>query len=99
MSRVRFGPKSKTLPDRLTPFVIYERVRCATATRGFLSRPVDPFLPGTAAGISVRARRRAVRCCRLSDGYREVNARYIARRRFQMRSAVAGATRLVSAVI
>src|SRR6478609_10937569 len=89
----------KLLPDHLTPFVIYERVRCATATRGLLSRPVDLFLPGTAAAISVRARRRAVRCCRLSDGYREVNARYIAQRRFQMRPAVVDATRLVSAVI
>ena len=87
----------KLLPDHLTPFVIYERVRCAAAKRGFLSRPAGPFLPGTVARILVRARRRAVRCCRLADGYREGDARYKARCRFQMRSAVAGATRLVSA--
>ena len=89
----------KLLPDHLTSFVICERVHCAAARRGFLSRPADPFLPGTGARISVRARRRAVRCCRPVYGYPEEDARYKARRRFQMRSAVAGARRLVSAAI
>src|SRR6266704_3730881 len=89
----------KLLPDHLTPFVICERVHCAAAMRGFLSRPADPFLPGTVARILVRAQRRAVRCCRPVHGYPEEDARYKARRRFQMRSAVAGAMRLVLAAV
>src|SRR5919106_4216669 len=87
----------KLLPDRLTLFAICERVRCAAATRGFLGRPVDLFLPGNAAWTLVRARRRAVRYCQFEDGYREGDVRCRARCRFQRRAAVAGATRLVSA--
>src|SRR6266850_1757961 len=86
----------KLLPDHLTPFVICERVHCAAVMRGFLGRPAGPFLPGTGAEILVRARRRAVRCYRPVHGYPEGDARYKARRRFQMRSAVAGATHLVT---
>src|SRR6267154_1656865 len=89
----------KLLPDHLTPFLTCERVHYAAAMRGFLSRPAGPFLPGKIARILVRARRRAVRCCRPVHGYPEEDARYKARRRFQMRSAAANETRLVLAVI
>src|SRR5258705_10582161 len=89
----------KPSPYHLTPFVIFERVRCAAPRREFLSPPTGPFLPETVARILVRARPRAVRCCQLADGYREEDARCKARRRFQRRAAVVGSTRLVSAAI
>src|SRR5437763_13372156 len=100
LSRVSVSDRNrKLLPDYLTFFVICERVHCAAARRGFLSRPAGPFLPGTDAGILIRAQRRAVRCCRPVHGYPEEDARYKARRRFQMRSAVVGATQLVLAAV
>src|SRR6266404_5884930 len=40
-----------------------------------------------------KARRRAARCCQLSDGYPREDARCRARYHFQRRAAVAGATR------
>src|SRR4029453_15609918 len=89
----------KLLPDRLAPFVICERVHCAPAMRGFLSRPAGPFLPGTVARILARAWLRAVRCCRPVQGYPEGVARYKAKRVFKIGPEMPGATRLVLAVI
>src|SRR6266480_7635872 len=91
--------KRKLLPDHLTPFAIYERVDCATATRGFLRRPAGPFLRGKVAWTLIPARRQAARCCQLADGHPEGDARCRARRHVQMRSANADATRFVSAAI
>src|SRR5438046_7306083 len=86
----------KLLPDHLTPFAIYERVDCATATRGFLRRPAVPFVLGKVAWTSIPAQRQAARCCQFVDGHPEGDARCRARRRSQMRATIAGATSLVS---
>src|SRR6516165_8485157 len=89
----------KLLSGYLTPFLVSERVPFAAVTRGLLSRPADPFPPGKVARLSGRAQRRAARCCRPADEHPEEDARCRARCRFQRRSAVAGATHLVSAAI
>src|SRR4030095_12034472 len=89
----------KVLPDRSTPFLIYERAHCVAETRGFSNRPAGLSLREKVARTLIPVRRRAVRCCQLADGYPEEDARCRARRRFQMRAAVAGARRLAPAAV
>src|SRR6476469_261408 len=89
----------KVLPNRSTPFLIYERVHCVAATRGFSDRPAGPSLREKVARTLIPVRRRAVRCCQLADGYPEGDARCRVRGRFQMRAAVADARHLVLAAV
>src|SRR5262249_28213051 len=87
----------KLSPGHSTPFATYELLRCAAPTRGFSARPADLFLREMVGPISVRARRRAVRCYRFADGHPAEDARCRARYLFRRPAAVAGATRLVLA--
>src|SRR5207253_10435806 len=56
-------------------------------------RSADLFLPKIAASVSVRVRRRVLRCCQVSDGCPKEGARYKVRYHFQTQLAVACAAR------
>src|SRR5437016_4226633 len=70
-----------------------------TLRRTVSDLPADLFLPKTVAVPLTRGRPRAARYCRPLDGYREADERCRVQCYFRTRAAVAGTTRLESAVL